>query len=458
MVSFVVYYPQNNVLLQQTLDSIKNAYPDNEIVLITENDMNKASNRQKDYVTGTISDGSYATLPIMENIRNRCSGDYLFFLNAGDEIVQSTRDTAKEVLDKEKPDLLFVAEQLFNRESSAFAGVSYLRIAQKKPNQSDLILDLLAKGSFFQTYKYALIKKEFFFSLNLAPLQSDFQLLFALIAQSKNTQIDNNMVIRRGVPPFDKPTEPEDYFFLFKALKAKGDLPKDVSLSLSDSFNRDAVRLMRSSMKAGLVAFKNEKTRIKEISHSFKKEGLKMPALLSWPLADTFFTTLNNKFLSIQDDIFLKKQAHFNAKRYWKWKLRLHSKHPLIRWISFSITDRIEKKSNGYIGFNASLNGTILLQHGLSGVFISTFAAIGRNCTIYEGACLISVGTPGSKLFGAPIIGNNVLIGANSTIVGRVTIGDNAKIGAGATITKNVPSGATAIGFNQIFPKKEETI
>ena len=36
-------------------------------------------------------------------------------------------------------------------------------------------------------------------------------------------------------------------------------------------------------------------------------------------------------------------------------------------------------------------------------------------------------------------IGNNVWIGANSTVVGGVTIGDGAIIAAGAVVTKDVP-------------------
>lgn len=44
-------------------------------------------------------------------------------------------------------------------------------------------------------------------------------------------------------------------------------------------------------------------------------------------------------------------------------------------------------------------------------------------------------------------IGNNVFIGANSTILYDVTIGDNVIIGAGSLVNKDIPSGVVAAGI-----------
>ena len=47
----------------------------------------------------------------------------------------------------------------------------------------------------------------------------------------------------------------------------------------------------------------------------------------------------------------------------------------------------------------------------------------------------------------APVkIGNNVWIGAHSTILAGVTIGDNAIVAAGAVVTKNVPANVVVAG------------
>lgn len=43
-------------------------------------------------------------------------------------------------------------------------------------------------------------------------------------------------------------------------------------------------------------------------------------------------------------------------------------------------------------------------------------------------------------------IGDNVFVGANSTIIYDVTIGSNVIIGAGSIITKDIPSGCVAAG------------
>ena len=46
----------------------------------------------------------------------------------------------------------------------------------------------------------------------------------------------------------------------------------------------------------------------------------------------------------------------------------------------------------------------------------------------------------------APIIGNNVDIGANVSIIGPVNIGDNVIIGAGSVVVKNISSNKIAVG------------
>ncbi len=43
-------------------------------------------------------------------------------------------------------------------------------------------------------------------------------------------------------------------------------------------------------------------------------------------------------------------------------------------------------------------------------------------------------------------IGNNVWIGAGSTILAGVEIGDNSVIGAGSVVTKSIPSNVVAVG------------
>lgn len=59
--------------------------------------------------------------------------------------------------------------------------------------------------------------------------------------------------------------------------------------------------------------------------------------------------------------------------------------------------------------------------------------------------------------FASPIlVGNNVWIGANVTVLPGVKIGDNAIIGAGSVVTKNIPPNVVALG-NPCRPLRELT-
>ena len=51
------------------------------------------------------------------------------------------------------------------------------------------------------------------------------------------------------------------------------------------------------------------------------------------------------------------------------------------------------------------------------------------------------------------IIGKNTLICAGAKILGNVTIGENCIVGANAVVTKDVPNGATVVGYNKIILK-----
>ena len=69
-------------------------------------------------------------------------------------------------------------------------------------------------------------------------------------------------------------------------------------------------------------------------------------------------------------------------------------------------------------------------------------SVIGDYCGIQQDVTLgINMERPG-----APIIGNNVYIGAGAKILGEVTIGDGSRIAANSLVISDVPPGATAIG------------
>jgi serine O-acetyltransferase len=73
-------------------------------------------------------------------------------------------------------------------------------------------------------------------------------------------------------------------------------------------------------------------------------------------------------------------------------------------------------------------------------IVISGEARVGPNCQIFHGVTLAA------DHDGAPTVADNVLIGANATVIGPVSIGSGAAIAAGAVVTKDVPAGETWAG------------
>jgi serine O-acetyltransferase len=84
---------------------------------------------------------------------------------------------------------------------------------------------------------------------------------------------------------------------------------------------------------------------------------------------------------------------------------------------------------------------TVFPHNGL-GVVIHPDSIIGSNCRIYQN---VTIGGRGEGR-SVPVIGDNVLIGANALILGPVKVGNNAQIGAGSVVVKDIPDNAIVIG------------
>ena len=92
----------------------------------------------------------------------------------------------------------------------------------------------------------------------------------------------------------------------------------------------------------------------------------------------------------------------------------------------------------------ATIGKGLFIDHG-SGVVIGETTEIGDNCTLYQGVTLGGTGKDTGKRH--PTLGNNVLCGAGSKVLGPFKVGDNAKIAAGAVVLKEVPADCTAVGI-----------
>jgi acetyltransferase-like isoleucine patch superfamily enzyme len=99
----------------------------------------------------------------------------------------------------------------------------------------------------------------------------------------------------------------------------------------------------------------------------------------------------------------------------------------------------VEIQKNCTIG-----NKTRISSHS----FICEGVSIGENCFIAHGVMFTNDKFTEDKdewVLRKTIIGNNVRIGSNSTIL-PVKIGDNCIIGAGSVVTKDVPDGYIVYG------------
>ena len=101
--------------------------------------------------------------------------------------------------------------------------------------------------------------------------------------------------------------------------------------------------------------------------------------------------------------------------------------------------------NGAYIGFDVLIKSKITFPHDLFGVFISERAVIGENCVIFQQVTIGSNTLPDSQRPGAPVIGDNVYIGAGVKIIGGVKVGNNVRIGANAVIFTDVPDNCVAV-------------
>ena len=85
------------------------------------------------------------------------------------------------------------------------------------------------------------------------------------------------------------------------------------------------------------------------------------------------------------------------------------------------------------------------------GITINSQAVIGDNLTMLKGS---TIGNSKTGKVGAPIIGNNVYIGLNSSVVGGVHIGNDVMIAANTFVNFDVPDGALVIGSPGIIHER----
>jgi serine O-acetyltransferase len=131
---------------------------------------------------------------------------------------------------------------------------------------------------------------------------------------------------------------------------------------------------------------------------------------------------------------FHARQFHRLAHTLWNWSVPFFPR--LISHISRFFTG-IEIHPGAKIGEG------FFIDHGM-GVVIGETSEIKDNVALYQGVTL--GGTSLLKKKRHPTLGNNVVVGAGSKLIGAITIGDNVKVGAGSVVITSVPANATVVG------------
>lgn len=100
----------------------------------------------------------------------------------------------------------------------------------------------------------------------------------------------------------------------------------------------------------------------------------------------------------------------------------------------------------------SKIGRSLFIDHGM-GVVIGETSIVGDNVTIFQGVTLGGTGKERGKRH--PTIGNNVVLGTGSKVLGNITVGDNVQIGANAVVIRDVPPNSTVVGVPGRIVKKE---
>ncbi|PKA59928.1 Serine acetyltransferase 3, mitochondrial [Apostasia shenzhenica] len=131
---------------------------------------------------------------------------------------------------------------------------------------------------------------------------------------------------------------------------------------------------------------------------------------------------------------FLACQAHRIAHRFWTIGRRAAA---LLIQSRSSDVFSVDIHPGAWIGTG------VLLDHA-TGVVIGETAVVGHDVSILHNVTLGGTGKDSGDRH--PKIGDGVLIGAGTQILGNVKVGKGAKVGAGSVVLKDVPARTTAVG------------
>ena len=136
--------------------------------------------------------------------------------------------------------------------------------------------------------------------------------------------------------------------------------------------------------------------------------------------------------------------------RYGHWAVAI--RNPALRWFATKFYGFFRifvlNVTKIWIPPQVRLGRDFHIIHAEGSLSIHPDVVIGDRCGVMHNV------TIGTNMRGrAPIIGDDVFIGVNSTVLGPIRIGDRVRIGANTAVTTNVPSDSVVVGSPaRIYP------
>ena len=156
---------------------------------------------------------------------------------------------------------------------------------------------------------------------------------------------------------------------------------------------------------------------------------------------NNIFDLIKEKDPSINSRFEVILHPCFSIMIYYRISHYLYNKR--LYFLSRLISNIGKRKTGIEIHPGAVIGKNFFIDHG-SGTVIGETAIVGDNVIMFHGTTLGGTGKEKGKRH--PTIEDNVIIGANSTILGNIVIGKNSKIGAGSVVLENVASNTTVVG------------
>jgi serine O-acetyltransferase len=130
--------------------------------------------------------------------------------------------------------------------------------------------------------------------------------------------------------------------------------------------------------------------------------------------------------------------------RFGRWRYGIHSvlMRKFLSMIYHVLFKLVQILTGIELPCEVDVGRNFIIDH-FGGIIISGHAKFGDNCRIRNG---VVVGLRRINDKRAPIIGNNVDIGAGAKLLGPIRIGDNVLIGANAVVLVDVPDNSIAVG------------